>query len=50
MAWGKVGGQAPQGRGTKTAQRKSRLSAQLDLILVKEPHLLLLWAAGAVHN
>lgn len=36
MAWGKVGGQAPQGRDTEAGQRKSRLSAQLDLILVKE--------------
>lgn len=36
MAWDKVGGQAPQGRDTEAGQRKSRLSAQLDLILVKE--------------
>lgn len=36
MTWGEVGGQAPQGRDTEAGQRKSRLSVQLDLILVKE--------------
>lgn len=36
MTWGKVGGPSPQGRDTEAGQRKSRLSAQLDLILVKE--------------
>lgn len=35
MTWGKVGRQAPQGRDTDAGQRKSRLSAQLNLILVK---------------
>lgn len=36
MTWGKVGGQAPQGRDAEAGQRKSRLSALLGLTLMKE--------------
>lgn len=37
MTWGKVGGQAPQGRDAEAGQRKSRLSALLGLTNERGP-------------
>lgn len=37
MTWGKVEGQAPQGRDAEAGQRKSRLSAVLDLTNERGP-------------
>lgn len=45
-----VGRQAPQGRDAEAGQRKSRLSAHLDLALVKEAPTCCLWAGGAMEG
>lgn len=37
MTWGKVGGQAPQGRDAEAGQQKSRLSALLGLTNERGP-------------